>query len=176
MAGEGRFARDLRTVGLSVALAVAFGIIHDSIDVHISPDFYRIFKDAPEAVPLPVWAILIAAEASWWVGALIGVGLCIAADRGFWPPLPLRQVYRWMFLPIAVAALGSVVGGVVGHDTLAGYMPMISREVAELPHSARVRVAVVEGMHEGVYLGGLLGGVIAWRGVSRARSIGHATR
>ena len=51
-----RTCAEVRFLLVSAVAAVAFGIVHDSIDVHISPDFYRIFKHAPPTVPVALWA------------------------------------------------------------------------------------------------------------------------
>ena len=173
MRGDNWFARDVKTLAIAVTLAAVFGALHDALDVHISPHFYYIVKHASKDAPVLLTAVFIGTTRGAVLGVLLGAGYCIANDRGPAAPLPMRRLLRWMLIPVLFAAAGSALGFLTGRvfavqivDSLAGH---VSNAILALSTEEQIGVATVNAMHMGLYIGGMLGAMIAWRGVYRAR-------
>jgi hypothetical protein len=170
--GDGWFARDLKTLALSAGIAALFGALHNVIDVRISPWFYTIVKQAPDDVPVSLYAIYIGLTRGAVLGILLGVGVCVVNDHGHAPALSVRQLSRWLFLPVLLAAAGSVVGFMIGSHWWLEVVERMQRKyyvrITSLAPPQAWSVAVVNTMHVGIYVGAIIGALHAWRGVYRA--------
>ena len=71
----------LAIVGLCVAAAVVYGLVHDQVTVRLSLEYFTVLHphvvdtDSPTVLAL-VWGVI----ASWWMGA----GAAVAGTVGWW--------------------------------------------------------------------------------------------
>jgi MFS family permease len=169
------------------ALAGVYGALHDQISYTISPDYFSALKfhlfEIPPGLQDRRGAAIVGFQATWWLGALIGAPLAMAAMviPGAWP-------YAKHTLAAFAVALATALGvGLVGLMLAA-----MTISNADLPYYAFpegvadqvsfVRVAV---MHDFSYLGGFLGlgagliylALVGWRMRERSpESRGKAKR
>jgi hypothetical protein len=149
---------------LAVAMAVAFGILHNLVTVQISPASFTVghARIAPTDSPL-VLAIVWGIATPFVAGLIVGVPLSLVATVGSKPQLSAAQ----FVLPIAalcmVMAAGSVVGGAVGYERARGGSLDIGESLARrVPSHEHVRFASVRTAHAWAHRAGLVGGVVLW--------------
>ena len=70
----------LRIVLLAVAAAIAYGILHDQVTARVAIEYFtvahpRIVESEDPTVLGLVWGVV----ATWWVGAILGTLLAVAA-------------------------------------------------------------------------------------------------
>ena len=155
---------DIRVIGLAVVVAALFGLVHDLIDVQISPGFYRVVKGVPGWIPVWLGAAGIGLTSGAVLGLVAGVAFCIAADAGQETPLPLAAVRSYIYFPAVAAAGGSALGGIGGG--LAA--PWLERWLG-LTGLRATELWIVAGMHNGVYAGAFVGILAAATAIYRSR-------
>lgn len=79
----------LKIIGLSIVAAILYGVVHDQVTAHVCVEYFTIGHPPVFATESPTllgidWGII----ATWWVGALLGGPLALAAIRG---PRPRRS-------------------------------------------------------------------------------------
>ncbi|MCA8941727.1 MAG: hypothetical protein KDB80_04135 [Planctomycetes bacterium] len=85
----------LRIVLLCVVAAVGFGIVHDQITARVCVEYFTIGHPRILATDSPTelgifWGVI----ATWWVGAILGLGLAFAARRGAAPKRNAASLVR----------------------------------------------------------------------------------
>jgi hypothetical protein len=82
-------------VGLCIASAVVYGILHDQVTARVCLEYFTIghppvfATDSPTLLGLG-WGII----ATWWVGLFLGVPLAIAARAGRRPKRDVSSLMR----------------------------------------------------------------------------------
>ncbi len=156
-------------IGLCVAGAVAYGIVHDQVTVRICLEYFTVFHPPVFPTENPTllalgWGVI----ATWWAGALIGVPLAIAARAGRGPKRSAKDLVR----PVAVLLLGmaatAVVAGVVGRVLASRGVVVVAGDLAgDIPETKRVDFLTDLWIHNGSYLAGFIGGIVlavrTWR-------------
>jgi hypothetical protein len=149
---------------LAVAMAIAFGILHNLVTVQISPANFTVghARIVPTDSPL-ILAIAWGIATPFVAGLLVGVPLSLVATVGSRPQLSAAR----LVLPIAalcmVMAVGSVAGGAVGYARARGGSPDIGEGLARrVPSDELVRFASVRTAHAWAHRAGLAGGVFLW--------------
>jgi hypothetical protein len=166
-------------VPLAIVAAVLYGIINDQITVSLSPEYFSVFKrqqfwDLLEATglgqaPARVQAIVIGAAATWWFGMLLGLLVGVAGAIGRAPRLTTRQFLKAVGVVMLVAAGTSLAFGCVGYaqgPVRHGSEPGRIDELWPFLQGIRDtrRAFAVGCWHDGAYLGGLIGTILAcWR-------------
>ena len=106
----------LKIVFLSIAAGVLYGIVHDQITVRICVEYFTVFH--PPLVPADFPATLVALAwgvvATWWVGAILGIALALAARAGRRAKLTTRSVLPLIGRLLLVMAVSATVFGVAG--------------------------------------------------------------
>jgi len=174
-----------------MAAAALYGILNDQITVTLSPEYFSVFKraqfwDLLEAAglanaPTRLQAVLIGAAATWWFGLLLGIIVGVAGVVGRSPRLTTRDFLKAVGLVMLVAACTSLVFGAVGYAQgpvrHAGNDTTIDAAWPFLEGIRDTRRAFAVGLwHDGAYLGGLIGTILAcfrvhqWRRRSPAAS------
>jgi hypothetical protein len=166
-------------VPLAIVAAVLYGIINDQITVSLSPEYFSVFKRQQfwdllvaarfENAPTRVQAIVIGAAATWWVGMLLGLMVGVAGAIGRAPRLTTRQFLKAVGLVMLVAAGTSLAFGCVGcaqgpvrHGSEPGKIDEIWPFLQGIRDTRRA--FAVGCWHDGAYLGGLIGTILAcWR-------------
>ena len=163
-------------VPLAIVAATVYGIANDQITVSLSPEYFSVFKreqfgDLLEAAglagaPTRVQAILIGAAATWWFGMLLGIMVGVAGVVGRRPRLTTRAFVRAVGLVMLVAAGTSLAFGVWGyahgpvrHALDSGRIDAVWPFLMGIQDT---RHAFAVGFwHDGAYLGGLIGTILA---------------
>lgn len=147
-------------VGLAILAAGLFGALHNQISYSVGPAYFHDFKFIqfgidPE-LPPRLGAAFVGVQASWWMGGILGVPLALVA-------LHIRSVRSYLSagsLAIGLAMTAALVTALIGL-VLALALPELATQLP-LPKSSDpqgfYRAAL---MHEGAYLGGVLGFILA---------------
>src|SRR3954463_16695995 len=80
---------------LSIAAAVAYGILHDQVTARVCVEYFTIGHPPVFPTESPTrlgigWGII----ATWWVGLLLGIPLAVAARAGRRPWRGVRSLVR----------------------------------------------------------------------------------
>jgi hypothetical protein len=161
----------IKIVLLSVAVAVAYGILHDQITARICVEYFTIGHPPIFGTEDPTllgvgWGIL----ATWWVGLFLGVPAAVVARVGSWP----KRDARWLLRPIAVLMVVSACGAFLAG--IAGWW-LASREMVELvgpiadavPPEKHVPFLIDGFAHSASYGFGFVGGLILLAYIFRSR-------
>lgn len=156
-------------------LAAIYGAVHNQISFSVAPTYFLDFKfhqfNISPALPDRLGAALVGMQASWWMGALIG--LPIALICAFAPSV--GQMVR-LFFKIAVIVV--LVTLALGAATLLVPVETLEETLVHqlpIPRGVRDPVAFTRAglMHDTSYLAGaiglFIGLILAFRGVRRAR-------
>lgn len=146
-------------IAAACMMAGIYGAVHDQISYTVSPGYFHEFKfiqfDLRQSLQNRLGAAVVGWLASWWMGLIIGVPICLSAltVRG------VREFVRSFLLAsltvIAVTLLVGLTGLAVGILTIQnGNLPfwMAGRHVTDPVAFARAGM-----MHNFSYLGGMIG-------------------
>jgi len=105
----------LKIILLSIAAAIAYGILHDQVTARICVEYFTIGHAPIFGTENPTllgigWGIL----ATWWVGLFLGVPLAVVARAGRRPKRDAAWLVRPIVALMAVSACGAVVAGFIG--------------------------------------------------------------
>jgi hypothetical protein len=168
-------------IGLGILAAVLYGILNDQITVTLSPEYFSVYKQRQFAfvleqtgllgAPTRVQALLVGTLATWWFGLFLGIVLSICSMVGRRPPLTTRD-YVCAILGIMLCTLGiSILFGSIAYIA----EPSLKPNPDDWPflegiHEVR-RAFAVGGWHDGAYLGGFLGTILAGLWAQRRRAL-----
>lgn len=139
-------------------LTVTYGIFHDWITSTISPEYFVLGKGISRTAPH--WQLQVswlAVKATYWVGLLVGATLLILNN-----PRPGRlqlnypQLFKTTTVCLGAAILAAPIFGLIFY---LNYKRMLGAEAAVLVHPDLF--ALVWGIHNGSYIGGLIGTIAA---------------
>lgn len=163
----------------AVGVALVYGVVNDQITCRISWEYFFYGKglfatlgtgDLSES-QLQWEALKIGLKATWTVGLLFGVAVLFANNpRKSTPPLPDREIYRMLPLPLICAVLVAAILGAAAAllpDVAVPLVPDLTGMHFE--KSRAVRYACVEAIHLGGYIGAAVGCVIVVRRILRRR-------
>ena len=154
----------LKIIVLSVAAAVAYGIVHDQVTARVCVEYFTIGHPQLFVVPTddPTllgigWGIV----ATWWVGLPLGIGLAIAAQIGLRP----RRSARSLIVPIAkllgVMAVCALAAAVTGWLLARNGAVILVGSLAErVPAEKHVAFLADLWAHNASYLVGIVGGIV----------------
>jgi len=106
----------LKILGLTVAAAIVFGVLHDQVTARVCVEYFtighpRIFGATTSPTLLALgWGVV----ATWWAGAIIGVPLALVARVGRWPKLAATDLAKPIGVLLLCMALASALAGTVG--------------------------------------------------------------
>lgn len=159
---------------LAAPLAAAiFGAAHDQLSYTLAPEYYTRFKFVQFAwagvgsMSPRAGAAVVGVLATWWVGFYAGVVLAAVGLRYPSAGMMLRRTTHAFAVVAAVALAAGLLGfaaGWLGFDPAREYVAW-SRPAGLI---APRRFFAVGMMHNGSYLGGAIGALVAaarlWRG------------
>ena len=157
-----------------IAAAVAYGILHD-VTARVCVEYFTVGHppifptDSPTLLGLG-WGII----ATWWVGALLGVPLAVAARAGRRPKRRTRLLARPVAILLLSMAASALIAGLVGYILgRFGVVSLVDRLASRVPADRHARYLADLWAHSASYAVGVFGGlaviVHVWR--SRGRSI-----
>lgn len=161
----------LRIVVLSIAAAVAYGLVHDQITAHLCVEYFSVFhprvirSENPALLAL-VWGVI----ATWWMGAILGVPAAMISRIGTLPKLTARD----LILPIArllcIMAALALIAGVLGYlGTAFGNLRPRLYVRTHLAPDRHARFMAAAFAHQMSYAIGGLGGLFIWGWAYRER-------
>jgi hypothetical protein len=160
---------------LAIAAAILYGILHNQITARICLEYFTVyhppvFGDLHDPTLLGIgWGII----ATWWVGAILGVPLALAARVGKMPKRSAASMIRpigVLLLCMAACATAAGIAAYLYGSTRGGALfdPLTSG----LPVSKQVPFLIDLWAHLASYASGFLGGclLIIWTLIIRHRS------
>jgi hypothetical protein len=163
--------RAISIIGLSIAAAVVYGLIHDQITIRISPEYFTVLhpRILPEDTSLTVLALAWGVIATWWVGAILGVILAGASCLGNRPTLSAAQLLKPILGLLLIMGCGAAICGTIGHALAVKGTVLIDA----LPPQQAVGATTAWFTHLASYALGFIGGITlsirAWKQRGRAR-------
>lgn len=160
-----------KIVLLCMGAAMLYGIAHDLITAHVCVEYFtighpRIFATESPTLLALGWGV----AATWWVGALLGLALAIAATRG---PRSVRSAGS-LVTPIAklLAWMGGValIAGVAGYGLArVGAVILVEPLASKVPPDRHVAFLADLWAHTASYGVAFVGGAVLVRRVWRSR-------
>jgi hypothetical protein len=163
--------RALGIVTLCVTAAVAYGIVHDQITARVCVEYFTIghppiFQTNNPTLLGVGWGIV----ATWWVGALLGVPLAIAALGGSRPQRSIPSLVRPIGTLLAVMAASALLAGVAGWLLgQSGAVILVGPIAHAVPPNRHAPFLADLWAHSASYAVGFLGGLVVVACVSRSR-------
>jgi hypothetical protein len=151
-----------KIVGFCIVAAMLYGIVHDQITARICIEYFTIghplllHSRSPALLGL-VWGVV----ATWWVGAVLGLLLAVAARSGVRAPQNLLQLRAPILCLVAIVAFLAAITGLVTYRlAIDGHISLPKDWASVLPERARIPFLVDVYTHAGSYAFGILGAVI----------------
>ncbi|HXE53265.1 MAG TPA: hypothetical protein VN541_09635 [Tepidisphaeraceae bacterium] len=156
-------------VGLCIASAVFYGIVHDQITARICVEYFTIGHppvfDTSDPTLLGLgWGVI----ATWWVGLILGIPLALSARFGRRPKRSAKSLVRPIGILLLVmgccAALAGTIGFILAGKKLIFLVGPLASAVSPDKH---VQFLVDLFAHNASYLVGFIGGIVlvitTWR-------------
>lgn len=163
----------LAIVGLSVGLAVAYGVLHDLVTAHVCVEYFTVGHAGMggPADPSPwVQALFWGWAATWWMGLLLGLLLASAARLGPWPRRSPRSLLRPLLALLLVSGAAALLAGLLGAWLAGrGQVTLVGPWAAAVPPERHVAFLADLWAHNASYLVGGLGGLLLAARVLRRR-------
>jgi hypothetical protein len=145
---------------VSMAAAMAYGIIHDQITAHLCVEYFTVahpplFHTQSPTVLAFCWGVL----ATVGIGAVLGVILAEVSQSEGLPSYPILRLCRLILILLGTMALAAFLAGVLGFE-LSRYslLSLPSAFSQFISPSRRDRFMAVWFAHGASYLTGLTGG------------------
>ena len=161
----------LKIILLSIAAAIAYGILHDQVTARICVEYFTIGHAPVFGTEDPTllgigWGIL----ATWWVGLLLGAPLAVVARAGKLPKRDAASLVRPIMLLMAISGIGAVLAGLFGWALASrGVFQLAGRLAEEVPPEKHVAFLIDGFAHTASYAFGFSGGLVVIALVWRSR-------
>ena len=169
--------QSLAIIGLCIASAVVYGILHDQITARLCVEYFTIGHPPVFGTNDPTllgigWGII----ATWWGGLLLGIPMALAARAGKHPKRSAASLLRPIGTLLAVMAFSAGVAGVAGWLLSSQGAVFLAGTLAKaVPQDKHVLFLTDAWAHSASYVVGFLGGaaliVSVWRSRSRTAKI-----
>ena len=166
--------REYTILLMTVAGAIAYGVINDQLTSSISWEYFYYGKELaeklgprtpPDPLALHLAAAVVGIKATWSAGLIIGVAILLANNpsksRPHPPQLPMRKLLRIIPIIFGITALIAAIGAGVGYSALPARWNEDFAEMLQANLWRPRRFMTVYGIHLGGYIGGLLAMIIA---------------
>ena len=151
----------LKIVGLGIASAVIYGILHDQMTARVCVEYFTIghppvFRTRSPTLLALGWGVI----ATWWVGLPLGVCAGMAARLGNRPKVSACDLIK----PIAVLLLSmgtmSLLAGLVGYRVASvGGVRLIEPLASAVPREKHLAFLADLWAHDAAYASAFLGGM-----------------
>lgn len=168
--------QSLRIFLLAIGAAVVYGILHDQITARICVEYFTeyhppVFGDLQDPTLLGIgWGF----AATWWVGAILGIPLALAAQVGNMPKRSAASMIRPIAVLLCVMAACAALAGIAAYFYGASHPEELRRTIAiGLPPEKRAPFLADWAAHLTSYGVGFLGGMvlIGWTIFARYRAL-----
>lgn len=159
-----------------VVAAIVYGIAHDLVTAHVCVEYFTVAHPRLIASESPiVLALFWGVVATWWVGAIFGWLLALAARAGPRPKRAWRSLVRPIVIVNVVAAFSAIAAGLMGHAFAKQGMAVVPEPLfSQIPREHHVAFLADAWAHSASYLVAFVGGAIlvvwTWRSRSRMSS------
>jgi hypothetical protein len=145
-----------------IAAAIIYGIVHDQFTARICMEYFTIFHPPVFVSRSPTllafgWGLI----ATWWVGALLGAPLAIAARAGSRPKLAANalvgSIARLLLTMAACAASFGIAGYVLTRHEIIFAPDWVTYLLLS---RARSRFMADWWAHSASYVSGIVGGMV----------------
>jgi hypothetical protein len=170
----GKFPTFFVLLGIAALSAAVFGALHNQLSYAVGPDYFHKIKFPQFGIPADIsprlGAALVGAQASWWMGALVGLpafalGLFSVPNARSYLAAGIGAIGLVIVLATS-AALAGLIGGLIADTT--GLLD----QALSLPDGvARSDFLRAGFMHEAAYVAGALGALLAIWPMRRARAV-----
>lgn len=156
-------------VALSIAACIVYGVIHDQITARICVEYFTIGH--PIIIPTNdpttlgfLWGVI----ATWWVGAILGIMLAIAARVGSCPKRSATSLVKPILILLGTAGTFATIAGIAGYVAASNEWVWLVGSIADrVPSESHVAFLVDIWIHSASYLVAFVGGIIlivlVWR-------------
>lgn len=101
---------------LSILAAICYGLAHDQVTVRICPEYFTVYHHSIGlSGNLTLLALAWGVIATWWMGAILGLPLAIAARAGNLPKMSARHLLKPLGVLLALMAVGAILFGFYGY-------------------------------------------------------------
>jgi len=151
----------LKIIALCVIAACAYGVVQDQVTARVCIEYFtighpRLFADDSPALHGLAWGII----ATWWVGALLGIILAIAARAGRAPKLAAKDLVRPLGVLLVCIAVVAAFAGTIGYVAARNKVVWLLEPLASrVPADRHVPFIGVLWAHVAAYGAGFLGGL-----------------
>jgi hypothetical protein len=154
-----------------VFASVAYGVAHDMVTARVCVEYFTIghppiFATDDATILALGWGFL----ATWWVGAILGVVLAVAAREGSRPPRSLPSLVRPVMQLVLVTGASALIAGVIGSALASqGWVVLLPPLANEVPRAKHTAFLADLWAHNASYLVGFVGGLVVCVRVWRSR-------
>lgn len=160
-----------------IAAAVFYGVLHDLVTAHYCVEYFTIghphlFDTESPTVLAFAWGVI----ATWWVGAILGVMLAVAARAGRREKLRWPSLVRPVLFVLAVSAIAAAVAAMLGWMLANRAIVVLDEPLASrVPREKHVAFLTDLWAHSASYLAAFGGGLTAcaWTWRARRRVLGR---
>lgn len=147
----------LKIIAGCILAAVVYGVVHDQLTARICLEYFTVFHPPVFDTQSPTllglgWGVI----ATWWVGAFLGILLCVAARFGSHPKTTARELVRPVLLLLAVMTFNALLFGTLGY--FVGTMP--AAWATAIPRAVHQRFLADWWAHSASYATGFFGGLV----------------
>lgn len=152
---------ELKIVALCIVSAVVYGIVHDQITARICIEYFTVFHPPVFATQSPTllglgWGVI----ATWWVGAILGLLLVLAARSGSRPKLSAAELLKPIAVLLVVMACSAVFAGSIGFFLASRHIVREPEWMMPVLDSGSYRGFLVDSWaHIASYATGFIGGI-----------------
>lgn len=150
----------LQFVALGIVAACVYGIVHDQVTAHVCVEYFTLGHAPLFATESPIllgigWGVV----ASWWGGAILGLGLAAAARAGHRPKVDAKEMVRPVCLLLLVMATSALLFGMVGYWLAkTGTIQLLGRIALDVAREKHPYFLADMWAHGASYLVGFMGG------------------
>jgi len=156
----------LQFVALGIVAACIYGMVHDQFTARICVEYFTLghaplfVTESPTILGIG-WGVV----ASWWGGALLGLGLAAAARAGRPPKIEASEMVRPVIGLLMVMAASAILSGIAGYWLAStGQIHLSGRIALDLLPEKHPYFLADMWAHGASYLVGFMGGwlLIVW--------------
>ena len=151
----------LKIIALCIIAACAYGVVQDQVTARVCIEYFtighpRLFAGDSAALHGLAWGII----ATWWVGALLGIILAIAARAGRKGKLGAKDLVRPIGVLLVCMAVVAALAGSVGYVAARSKAVWLLEPLASrVPADRHEPFIAVLWAHVAAYGSGFLGGL-----------------
>jgi hypothetical protein len=153
--------QSVKIIFTSIVAAVLYGIVHDQFTAHICVEYFSVFHPPVFTTQSPTllalgWGII----ATWWMGAILGVLLAVAARAGSRTKVASSELIRPITKLLALMGVLAAITGLIGYVLGSRGATVPPQWVASvLPQERHARFMADWWAHNASYFAGFAGGI-----------------